>query len=365
MSTQIQFKSGEFQQFVATRSFALGSSGVKIEKDSRLEFDGTHVKYEGSAPVLMPQLRGAVKTDWIVPVNQYDPNDVTASMPRSAGIQIRSAQGGNPMEQPRRSAVATVNAEEREVGNVKAHADRTRETNTRARPGRRIANTPSGEGVEVRTLSTPTKHNTNFEHESPGEALRKVNNLKIEAGAGMTREEYVETLPEEERAAYLANIEARRQAHVASEDPAWEREREANRRILAGKLAPVQNQQKEGFNINNEVGGGVETFDLGGTGGPAEESVSSMEGMTFRNTNAGRPKVAPSNGSVDPRRKIAKSICADFPDNYGFDDPVRKKIARLQADFDDRPDVIRAVAAADTDLEVRQRLIEEFPDAFS
>jgi hypothetical protein len=61
---------------------------------------------------------------------------------------------------------------------------------------------------------------------------------------------------------------------------------------------------------------------------------------------------------------IARSICPDFPENYVFTDPVRKKIARLQADYEDRPDIIRAVAAADVDPEVRSRLIQEFPEAF-
>jgi hypothetical protein len=63
-------------------------------------------------------------------------------------------------------------------------------------------------------------------------------------------------------------------------------------------------------------------------------------------------------------RKIARAICADFPDNYVFTDSPKKKLARLQADYEDRPDVIRAVAAAETDGEVKRRLIEEFPEAF-
>jgi hypothetical protein len=69
--------------------------------------------------------------------------------------------------------------------------------------------------------------------------------------------------------------------------------------------------------------------------------------------------------AADAARKIAKSICPDFPESYDFAAPARKKIARLQADFEDRPDVIRAVAAADTDLELRNRLFVEFPGAFT
>jgi hypothetical protein len=67
---------------------------------------------------------------------------------------------------------------------------------------------------------------------------------------------------------------------------------------------------------------------------------------------------------MDPRRVIARAVCRDFPDLYDFDAPLRKKLARLRADFEERPDVIRAVAAAETDTEMRTLLVDEFPDAF-
>jgi hypothetical protein len=67
---------------------------------------------------------------------------------------------------------------------------------------------------------------------------------------------------------------------------------------------------------------------------------------------------------TDPRRIIAKTLCADFPDIYDFEAPARKKIARIQADFENRPDIIRAVAAAETDSEMKTRLVQEFPEAF-
>ena len=68
--------------------------------------------------------------------------------------------------------------------------------------------------------------------------------------------------------------------------------------------------------------------------------------------------------SWDPRRVIAKTICQDFPDNYDFEATVRKKIARIQADFEDRVDILRAVYAAEND-EMKARLLEEFPEAFT
>lgn len=379
MSTQIQFRSGHPQKFIATRSFSLGNSGMNITQGSELDFDGTHVSYAGSHPVIMPQLRGAVKAGWVVLAANYDPNDLTSSIPRPAGVQVREAKGGNPMDPPQRVSVTTASAEEREVGNVRSHAKGVQDRNTNVyqpQPGRRTASmaVEAQEGVTVRRLSTPTKQTTNFEFESPGEAISRANAVKIQAGEGRTREDLVAGMNEEEREEYFARIEAHRMLHAVEDDPIAVREREANAAILArrvvGQVASPKNAQREGFNIHNSVGGGIEIADASGMNGDIVESVTELEGMVFRNTNVGKPKPKPvvaasSAADVDTRRRIALAICPDFPNNYVFDDPVRKKIARLQADFDDRPDVIRAVAAADTDLEVRQRLMEEFPGAFA
>ena len=59
---------------------------------------------------------------------------------------------------------------------------------------------------------------------------------------------------------------------------------------------------------------------------------------------------------------IAKAVCADFPDNYDFAVPVKKRMARLQADYENRPDVLRAVFAAEGD-EMKSILMQEFPQA--
>jgi hypothetical protein len=375
MQTQIQFKAGHPQKFIATRSFSLGQSGINVLAGAELDFDGTHVTYNGSPSVAMPQLRGAVKAGWVVLAAEYNPDDMTASIPKSAGMRVGNAQGGNPMDKSPKTMVTTVDAEEREVGDVQAHAKVTRDRNANHRPGQRVASSnmsvEAQEGIPVRSLKTPTQFHTDLEHVSADEAIRQANQSgKIETRAGMTREEYAAGLPEDERKEYLATVEAKRAGYDTDEDPAATKEREMNRKILASRIAPVQTQHKEGFTINNHVGGGIETADLGGTGGVGEQQTIESEGLRFTTTNGPKRDVqrieAPvSKASQDMRRKIAKSICPDFPENYGFDDPVRKKIARLQADYDDRPDVIRAVAAADTSEEVRQRLLEEFPGAFA
>lgn len=390
MNPQIQFQAGVFRKFVAARQFALGNSGMNIPMGGELTFDGTHYTYSGSPPQPMPQLRGALKAGWIVLAEHYDPEDMSASVPQAAGVRMRNANGGNPMDPQVRYPVTTTEAEEREVGNVAQHSQQTRQANANHRPGQRAASSSaaeSQEGREVRKLTNPAHAApVDLEKTSATEAIRQLDRAtRVQAGRGVTREEMVQHLPPEEREAYLAEIDARRSGYATSDDPQAQAERDRNTKILAqqGRLvdgqgpkvvgrvaASPQTRHQDGFDITNHVGGGTETMDLSGLDTPSENKVSytEQEGMRFVNTNVGmKPAPAPAapTGPVDNRRRIARSICPDFPDNYVFDDSIRKKIARLQADYDDRPDVIRAVAAADTDVELRDRLVEEFPEAFT
>jgi hypothetical protein len=68
-------------------------------------------------------------------------------------------------------------------------------------------------------------------------------------------------------------------------------------------------------------------------------------------------------GTLDARLKIAKAFCPEFPANYDFSAPDRKKLARLQADFEDNIPVIRAVFAAESDS-FKAKLVAEFPSVF-
>jgi hypothetical protein len=120
------------------------------------------------------------------------------------------------------------------------------------------------------------------------------------------------------------------------------------------------------------VGGGVEVADPVGMSGKPKEGVTVEDGMTFRTTNGPEQGVQPHprsqvqpdmGGTEDARRKVAKAICSDFPTTYDFGQPAKKKLARLQADFEDRPDVIRAVFAAESD-DMKAKLVNEFPQVF-
>lgn len=368
--------------FTATKTFDLGTTGLKVVKGMEIGFDGSMVYIPGHPQVMMPQLRAALKTGWLVPSQHYNPNMVVR--PVSAGMSVRPAEGGNPMAPRPRVAINTsqVESEEREVRSVSAHAAETRQRNSgnyrreggeEVRSQRGFEVIEDQEGTPVRALKTPAKQVTNLEKTNPFAAIQEANSVRIDPGEGVSREEMMEAMDEETRAAY----ELERASRMAAYDPQQAAE-------IVNRVTAPGTQFREGMAIKGSVGGGVEIADMGGTGdAPAQTSVVEMEGMRFTNTNTGAPKknarlvptngngngttrhAAPVTGADGMARQIARSICADFPDNYVFGDPIRKKIARLQADFEDRPDIIRAVAAADTDPEVRQRLLQEFPHAFA
>lgn len=402
MSTPMRFRHGQKQVFISTRTFTMGNDGVTIPEGSEIEFDGTFVSYAGLAPTMMPQLRGAIRANWLVLQDKYDPNDRSASIPQPAGMQMRSAEGGNPMDpKPRHEVSMDVESEEREVGNVEQHAAATREGN---RENYRRKRTPRSEstagtlnmggsvepqeeievpGVRFQTAAGEKAKRTSTDITKAGAAISQANKVKIKPGRGRTREELIRDaiarggLTQDELEEYEEELASMRMTHgvVATHSPQ-----------VVGHVPAPQHQQREGFDITGSVGGGTEIADMGGTGvaGADQETVVESEGIKFTNTNgpkkgvrlvdaAAKAAAAQSsgnggnggNGTDDATcRKIAKAVCSDFPDNYVFTDPTRKKIARLQADFDDRPDVIRAVAAAETSGEVKRRLVEEFPEAF-
>jgi hypothetical protein len=353
-----------------------------------LKFDGSTVEFAGSE-YSFPQLRGALKAGWITLADNYDENDPDYGRPERANIQVRHAtQGGNPMAPQQKMTIATTESDEREVGNTTAHAAQTRAANKSYQPGKPVNKTGTqtvrgqngfevvedqdGQVVPGRTLKTAAgekskQARTTLTADSAATAIRQVNEVQIDPGRGTTQEEMLEKMTPEQREEYLAQKEAYRSAHVSDPAP----------RKVVGGVKKAETKTTEGITVKSDVGGGIEIADPIGAGGKAKESTYVEDGITFKNTNGPSPKaqapqahprsdeaLAKKAASVDVRRRIAKSMCADFPDNYQFDLAPKKKLARLQADYEDRPDILQAVFAAESD-EMKALLIEEFPQAFS
>lgn len=364
----------QMQKYRATRDF--GMAGISVQRGMEIGFDGYNVEVAGRPAQPLPTFKGAIKTGWAVLEAAYD-EGAGPGAPLRANIKVGPADGGNPIHPRAKSAVlATTEAEEQVVGNYAEHAANVRQSNQR----RSYLTAEPQDGQPVRTLKTlanardgarVTLDGTNTQR-----AIAEVASVQIEAGRGITREEYLARLSPEEREAFLAAIEARRYSHPGvTPGP----EQQGN---VVGRIAAPKAVDTDGMHVATTVGGGTDAVDLSGLdASPAEVRVVEAEGMRFTVTNGPRraertveskgaapaAPVDPGDGSlqdIDPRRVIARAVCSDFPDLYDFDLPLRKKLARLRADFEDRPDVIRAVAAAETDTEMRILLVSEFPEAF-
>ncbi len=376
---QISYRMGEMQTFIATRSFALGSSGLQISKGMEILFDGTKVMVDGSETT-MPQLRGAVRSGWLVLAVDFDEDDREAERPQTANIQVRHpTQGGNPFDgkSPTKKIATLTETDEREVGNTVSHAAAARTANLNYRHGQPVRNEAGSsvnmqDGVPVRRLKTAAgeaakQSRTVLTAESLGSEMRKAENVQIEAGQGLSESDYLDRMSEQERSEYIAKKEAAR-SRYADVTPAAK---------TVGKVRTAKSETREGVTATVKTGGGIETADPVDVGGKVEVSQHVEDGIVFKNTNGPKKKVADphprseeaaqpvmmKDGTADARRKVAKAICPDFPDNYDFSAPDRKKLARLAADYEDREDVLRAVFAAESD-DFKAKLIAEFPQVF-
>ncbi len=198
--------------------------------------------------------------------------------------------------------------------------------------------------------------------------------VKIEPVAGVTRDELLERMSEEEGAEYMARISAQKAQYV-DEAP------------VVGRVKSAATSQQDGITLRNSVGGGTAISDPTGLGGKATQTYVEQEGIRFAVTNGAKrdmqtsqhPRNAPepvyaapvaqaSAASVamapEVRLRIAKAVCPEFPDTYDFGMPEKKRLARIQADFEDRPDVIKAIFQAETD-DFRAKLVVEFPAIFA
>jgi len=362
---QIKFKSGEFQDFIATRTFELGTSGVKVVKGTEVSFDGSTVSYGGST-YMFPQFRGASNAGWVVLAVEYEEGNPLYGAPASANIKMRPPTDSQGQA---KTVVATIEADERTVMSSATHAAATRDTNR----GKSVktGNThgvESQEGVAVgRTFKTAAKSRSSLSAESAGEALRQANNVQIEAGQGITEEQMLSRMTPEDRDVYRAKKDSLKSRYVDTDVSSQ------GTQVATIKTASVK--EAEGMKLTQSVGGGVEIADMGGMGGKAEASTRTEDGITFKNTNGpkDKPQVHPRtaaetpvmhlDGTADIRRKIAHTMCPDFPATYDFAASPKKKLARLQADFEDRPDVLRAVFAIESD-DFKKQLVAEFPQAF-
>lgn len=369
---QIKFKTGDMQLFIATRSFALGTLNITVPVGAEVTFDGTTVDYSGTRHTF-PQLRGAVTAGWLVPNQEYEEGNPEYGKPVSAGIKMRPPTDSSGTAKA--AAAVTLETDERIVMSSAEHAATTRDQNRQQTTRKAsVGGAESQDGVEVRTLKTAAGNRakatrTVLTAESAGAALREAENVQIKPGKGQSEEEMLERMTDAEKEVYLASKASIKARYVDSESTS----------TVVATVKTAKTKEAEGMKLTQSVGGGTEIEDLGSSQGLTKPKASTVveDGIVFKNTN-GPEKLKPQDhprsaesqkpvmlkdGTADARLQVAKALCPEFPTSYDFAASERKKLARLQADFEDRPDVLRAVFAAESDS-FKAKLIQEFPQAF-
>lgn len=357
------FEIGSPLVFVIAKDFGLGAQGIKLARGMKVKYDGNTLSAPGYPPFELPNFRGAIRSGWVVPLAEYDAEDFSATRAKSANIQV-----GNLKDKTKRSFdSASIEDEEREVTNVKDHAKHVQASKKNyGRSNNSMVVVEDQEGQEVtRTFRTSAKGavvNTDSTR-AYSEAQDAIKKLKIEPVRGPTREDVLARMSPRERQEYLAKLDAKRgEYNLGANAATLEQEAHEHKRVAR------VNSTKD----TTVRAGSTAIADYSGSTGKVQVSVEESEGVKFTNTNTHRPKAAPPRGVAsgqalpkggDPRRRIAKRVCADFPDQYDFDAPEKRKIARITADFEDRPDVIQAIFAAENDS-MKDRLLAEFPEAF-
>lgn len=373
MTTDIRFKSGQPIEMVATRTFTLGGANMTFRKGQEIEFDGSMATVDGET-MSLPQLRGAVKQGWVVPIGEYDENAVQVRP--SANIQVRHpTKGGNPMSPPDRAPIVSVEADERIVGNTTQAAAAAQANNRAYHSNREASRTqlPPGveaqDGVAVRTLKTPAKSRGELTAENAGTLIRQAAAPTIEPIKGASEEDLLARMTEQEREEYLAKKDSKRAQY--EDDVQRAAAAHGTGRKTVAKVAAKKPVVREGVTVGVTVGGGIETEDVSDPTAKQRVEVVEREGIRFTTTNVAKDKeqahpraAADRPAGFDPRRMVARTLCPDFPDSYSFDVPAKRRLGRLQADYADRPDVIRAAFAAESD-EVKALIVAEFPEAFT
>lgn len=408
---ELRYQAGNPHHLVATRPFALGNTGINLSKGQEVFFDGSKAQVDGSDYVV-PQLRGAVKADWLTLFEHYDENARPVAI--RANIQVRHpTQGGNPMQggtaQPRQMMSTEVSEEERVIGSTKDHAHQTRTANTgyvrgqtpinpngvhtgqlvRTQRGIMEVELQDGQVVDRAPLKTAAGEKAKQIRVSADNASMiesQVAKIRIEPIQGVSRDELLDRMSPEEQEEYLARISANKAQYVDEAPVVGAVRADPPQRQIVNRVSSTKAGEHEGMRFANSVGGGTEIADPASlsTGRPVEASYE-QEGIKFRAVNGPKRDLGTSQhprqaaaptapAATAPKRPvfalsatarlgIAKSVCADFPDTYDFDATAKKKLARISLDFEDRTDIIQAIYMAESE-EFKSILVQEFPAAF-
>lgn len=318
----MQFRSGEFQTFRATREFGLADK-AKILKGTEVLFDGNTVQY-GESRFTAPQMIGAIKVGWLVEGDQYNA-DIAVPI-QSANIRVGKGK----------QSLLVTEADEQVVGQHTDHAKATRAIN----------------GFEVqdhqevgRKFQTPTHNKSKVSSNSIETANRP---KPIEAKRGITRDEMLDRMTPEQRQDYLNSLNQHRKITEVVQDGVTLK----NTNGVTGKPYMVQNGDSE---VEIAV---VNTVKTG-------SRVVEQEGIRFRQEGIVEKSEKPNAYEIKKRTQfllgLAQTIYPEFPEDY-FDGLIEhEKITMLDSLASEFPSAIKAAWAVE-DVKVKTLLEHRYHD---
>ncbi len=389
--TEIKYVRNQFHSFIAVKKFTLGNTGIDVTPGELVNFDGSMVEINGQT-FPFAQLKGTVGLGWLVLEEDYDPDAALSRVP-SANIQVRSAVNMNPNSQApaQRNSIITTDSDERVVMSTHQRTAAAQQQTANARgqnQGMARSFSGSGEvkeggsefGVPVaRSFKTRANTKTEVTPSSVGSAMRDADQVKIDPGQGVSQDDVLSTMTDEQVEAYLAKKESKRGDVASRLNPKFQgaptTRLDPMSSPVVGRVKTAKSQTSEGITSRVTTSGGQEIYDPSTGNSAGKQSYVEVEGIRMTNTNGPmvrQPQVAEEapiskiekDGTADARRMVAKSICADFPDQYNFADHWKRRIAMIRLNYEGRADIIRAVFAAESD-DFKKTLLEEFPEVFS
>lgn len=316
METQVRYKVGNFVTYTATRAFSAVDrpdiGALRLEQGEEVQFDGYTLKY-GDEEIKAPNLRSAVKANWLVPEGA-DLTETVAIAPRNtkvfAGGSVLDTDERIIFSQGDRTSGVRTHNHQQEVRRVGRHQV--------VMEGGDEGEVVSTGGFKIKAGSPRNTPPVDMSTSKGIQAIRETTNYQREGVVGVSQDEYLERMDPAAREEYLEKLESRRAS------------------ILASANLPVPDKKKGKKSTQ-----------------PAQPEASMERAET---------KIE-KDGTLEARKVVAKSLCADFPDTYDFSQQWKKRLANIRFNFEERPDVIRAIFAAESD-DFKKVLLSEFPEVF-
>lgn len=368
MPTEIKYKRGQFNTFMARMKIRIGANDqgiTAIEEGDEIEYDGSILKYAGTE-ISSPYLRGAIKAQWLFSVD----SDVEAQpiAPARPGRQVARAQSVNTdlSRVQRESASTPMDASDIDEETVMEVGDRQ---------------APAAVPGATRPLPNKLVNPNNVRRAG-------INPSEVDSQEG-------EVVGAVRSPATVVDDDGKQGTDV-SKDSAYgkEMQRLANQKPIGKRPELPKEIEREGIHIKTNVGSvsGVilDEQEEGTVIGRVRKSQSvGTEGIEVKDTsNAARVATGQARGDerasdlheaavahvqaetqiqIDTRLpvrvRIALYIDPQFPTDWDFSGKMKERMQRVK-NFEITPAFLEAMYAAEGD-NFRRALEKEYPDQFT